>query len=114
MKKISEILKSTREDLDFTQIDVMHRTGINNKTLSGYENGVSEPDLKTFATLLNLYDLSADDVLEIKKHDEQPNSNLNSIEKQLVSYFRQLTLNRQEDLLIMLKALAASEQAKNK
>ena len=37
-----------------TQTQVMALTGINNKTLSGYENGVSEPDLQTFALLLRL------------------------------------------------------------
>ena len=44
----------------------MELTGINRKSLSGYENNVAEPDLNTFATLARLYDLSADDVLEIK------------------------------------------------
>ena len=41
----------------------MELTGINRKTLSGYENSVAEPDLDTFARLLRLYQLSADEVL---------------------------------------------------
>lgn len=44
----------------------MELTGINRKTLSGYENSVAEPDLDTFARLLRLYQLSADEVLGIK------------------------------------------------
>jgi len=33
---------------------------INNKTLSGYEHGVSEPDLETLKILSNLYEVSID------------------------------------------------------
>lgn len=44
----------------------MELTGINRKTLSGYENSVAEPDLDTFARLLRLYQLSADEILGIK------------------------------------------------
>ena len=43
----------------------MELTGINRKTLSGYENSAAEPDLDTFARLLRLYQLSADEVLGI-------------------------------------------------
>ena len=44
---------------------VMELTGIHRKSLSGYENNVAEPDLSTFATLANLYGISADEVLDI-------------------------------------------------
>lgn len=57
---IGAFLKSTREDLDMSQIKVMELTGINNKTLSGYENGVSQPDIQTFAVLARLYGFSID------------------------------------------------------
>lgn len=38
---IGEFLKAAREDLDLSQVRVMELTGINNKTLSGYENNPS-------------------------------------------------------------------------
>ena len=66
MEHIGEILRSSREDHFLTQKKVMELTGINRKTLSGYENNVAEPDLDTFARLLRLYQLSADEVLGIK------------------------------------------------
>ena len=65
MKDIGAVLKNARENKEFTQKQVMELTGINKKSLSGYENNVAEPDLQTFATLINLYGLSADEVLEI-------------------------------------------------
>lgn len=66
MEHIGEILRTAREDNFYTQKKVMGLTGINRKTLSGYENSVAEPDLDTFARLLRLYQLSADEVLGIK------------------------------------------------
>ena len=57
MKDIGAVLKNARENKEFTQKQVMELTGINKKSLSGYENNVAEPDLQTFATLINLYGL---------------------------------------------------------
>ncbi len=107
MKTIGEILKNSREDLDLTQIDVMNLTGINNKTLSGYENSVSEPDLQTFSTLLKLYNLSADEVLGIQKNNSRFTTILNTSEYQLISHFKKLSKKQQSDILIALKALAS-------
>lgn len=66
MEHIGEILRTAREDNFYTQKKVMELTGINRKTLSGYENSVAEPDLDTFSRFLRLYQLSADEVLGIK------------------------------------------------
>ena len=66
MINIGQILKSAREEKELTQAEVMRLTGINRKSLSGYENNVAEPDLRTFAELAKLYNFSADHVLGIK------------------------------------------------
>ena len=71
MHNLGYILKSAREDRDLTQTEVMRRTGINNKTLSGYENNIAEPDLTTFARLMKLYQLSADQVLGTGRGDQK-------------------------------------------
>ena len=44
MKDIGAVLKNARENKEFTQKQVMELTGINKKSLSGYENNVAEPD----------------------------------------------------------------------
>ena len=69
MKDIGKILKNARENKEYTQKQVMELTGIHRKSLSGYENNVAEPDLSTFATLANLYGISADEALEIGEPD---------------------------------------------
>ena len=60
---IAKRLKRSREKKKFTQIDVYSKTGINNKTLSGYENNVSSPDLETLKILADLYEVTADYLL---------------------------------------------------
>lgn len=60
MSVIGERLRKARERKKLKQTQVKDRTGINNKTLSGYENGVSEPDSETLKVLAELYEVSID------------------------------------------------------
>lgn len=68
MKKIGEILKDAREDKDLTQMEVMKRIGINNKTLSGYENGIAEPDIETMVKLFNLCEVPLENTKQIPSY----------------------------------------------
>lgn len=58
MTTLGERLKIAREKKGYSQMQVKERTNINNKTLSGYENNVSEPDTKTLSVLAELYEVS--------------------------------------------------------
>ncbi|MGN1098607.1 MAG: helix-turn-helix domain-containing protein [Clostridia bacterium] len=102
-----EKLKFARESKELTQQEVMRLTGINNKTLSSYERGVTQPDLETFAALLKLYGQSADSFLGLGKSEPQP---LSSSEMKLLRFFRSLSRSRQRDVLIQTEALARSEE----
>lgn len=55
MSTLGDRLKLARERTGLKQTQVKERTNINNKTLSGYENNVSEPDTATLSTLAELY-----------------------------------------------------------
>lgn len=101
MKNIGLALKNAREDLDMKQTEVMHKIGVNNKTLSGYENGVSEPDLETFARLVALYGLSADEILEIRSSQV----GVDQREQQALRLFRKLSETQQIDILKMMAAI---------
>lgn len=103
MKDIGLILKNGRENKDYTQKRVMELTGINRKSLSGYENNVAEPDLNTFATLANLYNLSADEVLEIKP--AYNSIKLSHLENSMLFAFHSLTEGKQREFLVQLEAL---------
>ena len=113
MEHIGEILRSSREDHFLTQKKVMELTGINRKTLSGYENNVAEPDLDTFARLLRLYQLSADEVLGIKTSTPSHFS-LSRCELKMLTLFQKFDTSHQEELLIQFQSLADYLDKKSK
>jgi len=58
--KLGDRLRQIRERSKLSQIQVKEQTGINNKTLSNYENNVSSPDPYTLKLLADLYEVSTD------------------------------------------------------
>lgn len=63
MSIVSDRLRTARTQKALSQMDVMRLTQINNKTLSGYENAVSEPDYASLVLLSNIYGVSTDYLL---------------------------------------------------
>lgn len=61
--ELAKKLREVRDLLGKSQMQVSKDTGINNKTLSGYERGVSEPDLSTIKLLADYYSTSVDYLL---------------------------------------------------
>ena len=57
-------LRKGRLDKGLKQSDVSKETGIKNTTLSNYENSVTEPDMDTFLTLCELYELDFVSLME--------------------------------------------------
>jgi transcriptional regulator with XRE-family HTH domain len=57
---LGERLKTAREEKEYTQTSVAKLTGINNKTLSNWENDVSKPAPDDLAALASLYNISVD------------------------------------------------------
>ncbi len=93
---LGHILKCGREDNDLSQKKVMEITGINNKTLSGYENNISEPDFNTLLILFKLYNISVDELISDDKTEKQLSTN-----KMLYC----LPSNVREDIKLQISAL---------
>lgn len=53
-------IRALREDLDLRQIDVSRATGIDQKTLSNYETGKTQPDMDTLIRLADFFHVSLD------------------------------------------------------
>ena len=106
MEHIGEILRTAREDNFYTQKKVIELTGINRKTLSGYENSVAEPDLDTFARLLRLYQLSADEVLGIKTSTPPRIFPFRAANEKCLLFSKNFDTSHQEELLIQFQSLA--------
>lgn len=92
------ILKCGREDSDLSQKKVMELTGINHKTLSGYENNISEPDFNTLLILFRLYNLSIDELIT---SDNTTDDGVISIQ----TILKKLPKNVRDDIFIQIKAL---------
>jgi transcriptional regulator with XRE-family HTH domain len=60
MSTLGDRLRAARERLGITQIRAGQITGINPKTLGGYERGVSEPDALSLAKLAQAYGVTVD------------------------------------------------------
>lgn len=56
-------IRDLREDRDLRQIDVANATGIDQKTLSNYETGKTNPDSYSIIKLADFFGVSADYLL---------------------------------------------------
>lgn len=56
-------IRDLREDMDLRQIDVARATGIDQKTLSNYETGKTNPDSDAIIKLADFFGVSADFLL---------------------------------------------------
>ena len=101
MEELGFALRLARERRGLTQKQVMTMTGINNKTLSGYENGVSEPDLATLGVLLKLYGVPAGRFLgtDMGKEGLSPQE-------------EQLEAGEQEEWLLLLRTLVRHREGR--
>ena len=70
MKTLGDSLRNARETKNLTQKEVAKRTGINNKTVSNYENDVSLPDPHTLRTFADIYETSVDYLLGRRQNKE--------------------------------------------
>lgn len=75
MLTVGDRLRISREKKILKQTQVRERTGINNKTLSGYEKGVSEPDFDTIKMLADLYEVSVDFLIGRTNTSSQSDNN---------------------------------------
>lgn len=87
-------LKNARDNKGVSQTQVYKDTGINNKTLSGYERGISEPDVDTIKILADYYNVSLEyllgksDTLNSPKNTKEDNdisTTLDRMKKQLAT-----------------------------
>lgn len=81
MRTLGDNLRNAREEKNLTQIDVSRKTGINNKTISNYENDVSSPDPDTLKLFADIYETSVDYLLgrKISKNGKETETNRSSV-----------------------------------
>lgn len=68
-----EKLKAARKNAKMTQEYVESQTGINSKTISNWENGVSKIDIDSVAVLCRLYGIDPNGLFEWPENAEAEN-----------------------------------------
>ena len=80
-------IRELREDRDLRQIDVAEKTGIDQRTLSNYETGKTNPDSLSIIALAEFFNVTTDYLLgyaELNlKNKEDIIENLNRIESDI-------------------------------
>lgn len=88
-------IKSLREDRDLRQIDVAVKTGIDQRSLSNYETGKTNPDSYAIIKLAEFFEVSCDYLLGVTdtnlRTQKASIDELESIEKRLDAIKRYLT-----------------------
>ena len=75
-------IRDLREDMDLRQIDVSAATGIDQKTLSNYETGKTNPDSFSIIKLADFFNVSCDYLLgRTDEAKSDYNDLINRIEK---------------------------------
>lgn len=64
-------IRELREDRDLRQIDVSNATGIDQKTLSNYETGRTNPDSSAIIKLADFFGVTCDYLLGITERNIQ-------------------------------------------
>ncbi len=82
-------LRDLREDRDLRQIDVSNATGIDQRTLSNYETGKTNPDSFAIIKLCDFYNVSADYLLG---REIECNSSADDIVNRLEKIQEEITL----------------------
>lgn len=122
---LSQKLKELRTNHGYTQKYIGDYLNITRQGYAHYEKGGRTPDNQTLLQLAALYNLSIDELINNNRirstlHEEAPFSTYdrlnfesskikspgqpnNSIEKNLIQYFRQLSPNIQSDILEYVK-----------
>ena len=87
MNAIRNRIRDLREDLDLRQIDVAQATGIDQKTLSNYETGKTNPDSHSIIKLADFFQVTTDYLLGVSNSDKKTNKDiaekLDEIEKEI-------------------------------
>lgn len=111
--QICALLKDKRHEAGLTGGEVVQKLksyGINisDKSLWGYENGISSPAVPTFLALCKIYEVE-DLVSEL--HDKPARMSLNERERKLVKYFRLASPELQDAALRILEPVEKESTA---
>lgn len=104
--KLGTRLRQARENTNLSQVQVKTSTGINNKTLSNYEQNVSSPDPYTLKVLADLYGVTTDWLISGKQPHFQKkiifnNEYISSEDLELLRKLKKLSVEKRKAIEIL-------------
>ena len=75
---IGNIIKQHRERMNMSQTKLATILGLTQEAISRYENGTREPDINTIKKICVLFNISADELLEIETPSERAKVQINN------------------------------------
>lgn len=114
-KQIADLLKDMRLEKDLKGPEVVRLLKqrfdieLSDKTLYGYENGVSSPNIPTFLALCDIYEI--EDVLGALEKTKPHRRTLSPTEERLIKYFKAASPELQEAALRMLQPVEKENTA---
>ena len=78
-------IRDLREDMDLRQIDVAKSTGIDQKTLSNYETGKTNPDSYAIITLAKFFGVTTDYLLGVSNGNYSGKKNVEDAIDRIIS-----------------------------
>lgn len=103
---IGQRIKERRKELHITQTEIQEFCGISSGNLSGIETGRYLPSAPALIQLSQILDCSIDWILTGKSSSSENQFSVDNKEKTLIEYFRQMSAEDQEELLMIGKIKA--------
>ena len=90
MNNFRNRIRDLREDMDLRQVDVANATGIDQKTLSNYETGKTNPDSTSLIKLANFFGVSIDYLVGYSSINIKNNKDLSTRLEKIVNEINEL------------------------
>ena len=90
MKIFKNRIRDLREDMDLLQIDVALATGIDQKTLSNYETGKTNPDSSSLIRLADFFGVTIDYLVGYSNINIKSNKDISARLERIVSEINEL------------------------
>ncbi|MBQ9985912.1 MAG: helix-turn-helix transcriptional regulator [Oscillospiraceae bacterium] len=90
MNNFRNRIRDLREDMDLRQVDVANATGIDQKTLSNYETGKTNPDSTSLIKLANFFGVSIDYLVGYSSINVKNNKDLSTRLEKIVNEINEL------------------------